>query len=60
MNWLESSGDSGSWFFSCVVNSDRKVCSLSASRLRELLSLSETDAPAEVAVGSMVVVMVWA
>ncbi len=41
--WVVSVGASGSWFFSWVVSSFRKVCSLLASEFRELLILSRVE-----------------
>ncbi|GAA0549413.1 hypothetical protein GCM10008941_31670 [Rhizomicrobium palustre] len=34
MNWFESIGEVGSWFFSCVVSSVRKVWKLFAKLVR--------------------------
>src|SRR6185369_7777440 len=51
VNWLESSGDSGSWFFSCVVSSARKVLKFDARSARPSAVLSLLAGAAAAAVG---------
>jgi hypothetical protein len=44
VNWLPSMGESGSWFFSCVVSSVRNISKFSASRVRLLSTFWPTAA----------------
>src|SRR6185437_1239146 len=56
VNWLESSGEVGSWFFSCVVSSVRKVLKLSARLAMPWLVASAAEAGVAVA-GAVTVIL---
>jgi hypothetical protein len=56
VNWVESIGDIGSWFFICVVSRVRNMSKFSASRVRP----AETESEVVVAVVEVADVTVMA